>query len=178
MTPLIETSMNCSNCSQVVVMPEDIFFTWARMYKYGCFLGSFLSIIGMVGNCLCFITAKHLPPSTSAFLMRYLALWDTVSAFQDGILHLGLRFFGVHLADMNVSLIFQKHPVLGILIVLPGFFGSFDFLARSWSDGSVKSANFQRFVTITALETRVHDLRAFEIRLGKYAFVTDSSERI
>ncbi len=64
--------------------------------------GMVVTILGILGNTLCYITAGCLPESTSAHLMKYLAIWDSISASQDGILNLGLRFFGINFFALNV----------------------------------------------------------------------------
>ncbi len=40
------------------------------------------ALFGVVGNMLCFMTAPSLPDSTTKYLMKYLAVWDSLRALQ------------------------------------------------------------------------------------------------
>ena len=71
--------------------------------EYLLIFGFCLSIIGMALNYLCYITAEELPSSSSAFLMKHLAVWDSVTASVNGVVRLGLPYLGLFLLDMNVS---------------------------------------------------------------------------
>ena len=59
------------------------------------------SILGVFGNFLCYITAMQLPASNSAFLMGYLAIWDTIGGLTDGVDVLA-KHFGFFIKDINV----------------------------------------------------------------------------
>ena len=42
-------------------------------------IGLCFTLFGFLFNYFCFITADHLPVSTSATLMKYVAVWDTMN---------------------------------------------------------------------------------------------------
>ena len=62
--------------------------------------GVIVTALGLIGNYLCYVTAGYLPESTSAYLMKYLAVWDSIAVLQDGIVNLGSK-----LADYDLSTI-------------------------------------------------------------------------
>ena len=78
---------------------------WKFALKFGCCLGGFFSVLGVIGNCVCFQIANSLPHSTSAIILKHLAIWDIFSAFIGGFLHLGFRFFEINLQNYSVSLV-------------------------------------------------------------------------
>ena len=88
------------NVTEAVLEASE--FQWDRATWVLCVCGLVITIVGVMCNYLCYRTAAYLPESTSAGLVRYLAIWDSLSAIQDGILHLGFRVFDVNLASVNV----------------------------------------------------------------------------
>ena len=100
---LLNTSSDYLNYNYLAENEAENISPWNGPFNYGCLFGFNLAIFGVIGNSLCFHTAGYLPASTSAYLMRYLAVWDTLAATQDGIFNLGLRFFDINLADYDVS---------------------------------------------------------------------------
>ena len=66
-------------------------------------IGAVISLIGLVLNYFCFLAADCLPESSSATLVKYLAVWDSLAAIQDGIIYLGLPTFGIDVSKTHVS---------------------------------------------------------------------------
>ena len=73
----------------------------------GRVLGGVISLLGVVGNILCFRVVDDLPHSSSAFILKYLSVWDTLSASAHG----SLMLYGIKLQDFGVS----KTPTFKII---------------------------------------------------------------
>ena len=58
-------------------------------------IGYLFTLLGFLFNYFCYITANHLPESTSANLMKYVAVWDTISLVKIGLLDSALRKLGL-----------------------------------------------------------------------------------
>ena len=58
-------------------------------------VGYIFTLLGFLFNYFCYITTSHLPESTSATLMKYVAVWDTISLLKIGLLDGALRKFGL-----------------------------------------------------------------------------------
>ena len=62
--------------------------------------GGTISFLGLIMNYFCYKTSLALPlQSTSTNLMAYLAVWDSISVVHDGLIDMGLKSLGFHLAD-------------------------------------------------------------------------------
>ena len=70
-------------------------------------VGSFLAIIGAVGNFLSFRSAAYLPEATSKYLMRYLAVFDTLTALNTSVIRLVLYNFVI--PQLQVNQVTQFH---------------------------------------------------------------------
>ena len=91
------------NITDTAPEPESDNFPWVEATQIASIAGLVITILGFLLNYFCFITAGQLPESSSARLMKYLAVWDSISSMQDGVFNLGLKAFGVNLASFTVS---------------------------------------------------------------------------
>ncbi len=66
-------------------------------------VGVVATVFGLIGNYFCFVTAGFLPESTSANLIKYLAVWDSIAVLQDGIVNLGFKLPNFDLSGIHVS---------------------------------------------------------------------------
>ena len=66
-------------------------------------IGLCFTLMGFLFNYFSFITANHLPESSSAFLMKYIAVWDSISLFKIGLLDSGLTMIGLQWELYSVS---------------------------------------------------------------------------
>ena len=66
-------------------------------------LGLCFMILGFLFNYFCYITANHLPESSSATLMKYVAVWDSISLFKIGVLGSGMTTIGLQWELYSVS---------------------------------------------------------------------------
>ena len=87
----ISPNISSNNCSEALRV--------ARL------IGCSLAVVGFVLNYLCFLAARCMPESSSATLMKYLAVWDSLASFADGVLHLGLQVLGFDITTVHVSLL-------------------------------------------------------------------------
>ena len=61
-----------------------------------------VAVIGIIGNVLAFMTASKLGSNMSGLtFMKCLAVADSLSASQDGIIEMGLPLFGINLRALN-----------------------------------------------------------------------------
>ena len=67
-------------------------------------VGFVVAVCGFGLNSLCYLAANQLPNSSSATLIKHVAIFDSWAAFQDGVLDLGFKILGFDLANINVSL--------------------------------------------------------------------------
>ncbi|XP_063713729.1 uncharacterized protein LOC134841629 [Symsagittifera roscoffensis] len=109
--------------------------------------GFVVSVLGLVGNFLCYITANELPASNSAFLMKHLAVWDSIGGFTDGFTII-TTYFNWWIANTHlvVCILFRFHTIASSLAT--GYFVvamsvdrvvaiKFPFLHRSYSSSRV-----------------------------------------
>ncbi|XP_075254529.1 uncharacterized protein LOC142345948 [Convolutriloba macropyga] len=89
------------NITDTAPEPESDNFPWVEATQIASIAGLVITILGFLLNYFCFITAGQLPESSSARLMKYLAVWDSISSMQDGVFNLGLKAFGVNLASFT-----------------------------------------------------------------------------
>ncbi len=87
---------------EVISADDEPVIIWVHAKHAARFCGFVITLLGFVGNGLCYLTAKHMPDSISVHLIKYLAVWDSLSSIHDGVFDHGLRFFKVELAEKNV----------------------------------------------------------------------------
>ena len=78
-------------------------YPWAGINQKIRLAAMFTAVTGFFLNYLCFIAASEMPPSNSGYLMRHLAVWDSLAAFFNGFCREGLQYFGIVIENMNVS---------------------------------------------------------------------------
>ena len=76
---------------------------WSQRSEFVQLSGILVSTTGLILNYLCYITADQLSSSNASSLMKYLAFWDALNCFQNGILNLGFGYFGFSIYKMDVS---------------------------------------------------------------------------
>ena len=86
----------------------DIYASWFDPVwtDYVRVFGVVTSLLGLIGNYLCFITAAEMPQSNGTRLMRHLAVWDSMGAIVNGILRMGFQLFGIVIANFSVNIHF------------------------------------------------------------------------
>ena len=67
-------------------------------------VGLCFMLLGFLLNYFCYITGNHLPESSSATLMKYVAVWDSISLFKIGVLGSGMTAIGLQWELYSVSL--------------------------------------------------------------------------
>ncbi len=70
---------------------------WVELSFWSGVAAIVVALLGVGGNILCFISAPNLPESTTRHLIRYLAVWDSLSALQNVLLP-NIFYKMVHLA--------------------------------------------------------------------------------
>ncbi len=61
-------------------------FLWTEL-KFWTEVGTIVvAVLGVGGNTLCFFAAPNLPESTTRYLIRYLAVWDSLAVIQNVML--------------------------------------------------------------------------------------------
>ncbi|XP_075246195.1 type-1 angiotensin II receptor-like isoform X2 [Convolutriloba macropyga] len=95
-----------------------------------------VTILGLVGNTLAYLTADHFPQKTSgqAFI-KCLAVSDTVAGFQDGVMEALLAMMGVSF--------FSLHPMLC------RFLGWFTYFSSSAAGFVLLATAFDRMIAIS-----------------------------
>ncbi len=78
-------------------------------------LALLIALLGVLSNFLCFQTATHLPEATSKYIVKYLAVWDTLAAleatlFYDLFFHY-FRHLAANLQVMTSSLYRLVTPI-------------------------------------------------------------------
>ena len=96
--------MNLSTLTSTESSTTDISALWFDPVwtDYVRLCGMVTSLLGLVGNYLCFITAAEMPQSNGTRLVRHLAVWDSIGAIVNGILRIGFQLFGIVIAIFNV----------------------------------------------------------------------------
>ena len=74
-------------------------------------VGYIFTLLGFLFNYFCYITASHLPESTSATLMKYVAVWDTISLLKIGLFDGALRKFGLRWELYSVRYFYARECV-------------------------------------------------------------------
>ncbi len=69
-------------------------------------LAATISLVGCVLNYFCYRTAEFLPESTTKYLMKHLAVWDTVSLVHAVVFETIFQNSFVHLGSLRVSICF------------------------------------------------------------------------
>ena len=85
------------------IVHEESQIVWLAATDYLEISGTVISLIGILLNYFCFITADKLPKSSSASLMKHAAFWDSVSAMNNGVVKMGLQQLGLDLDNLSVS---------------------------------------------------------------------------
>ena len=76
---------------------------WPVLSEMFQIVGFVVAVCGFGLNSLCYLAANQLPKSSSATLIKHVAIFDSWAAFQDGVLDLGFKILGFDLANITVS---------------------------------------------------------------------------
>ena len=85
------------------VVDEQVlrFFSWSTASGLLQITGFVISVLGVIGNFLCYVTAEQLAPTNSAFFMKHLAICDTISELTVGV-DLIARRLQIYIININV----------------------------------------------------------------------------
>ena len=93
---------------------------WIEATKYVNGIGFSVTVLGFLLNYFCFLAAGCLPESSSATLIKYLAVWDSIASMQDGVLNLGMTLLDIDVASMHVSIFVRScYSTSGICHLVP-----------------------------------------------------------
>ncbi len=118
--------MSAVNLTEASNKPEETFDRHIGVVTIAIGLfGAIVSVLGSVGNYLCFRTAHFLPESTTKYLMKHLAVWDAVSVIQAGFVETlfqnSLPYLGT--VKVNTSIMqFLKFKTVYVVLLLQCYF--------------------------------------------------------
>ncbi|XP_063724323.1 uncharacterized protein LOC134851977 [Symsagittifera roscoffensis] len=102
------------------IVHEESQIVWLAATDYLELSGTVISLIGILLNYFCFLTADKLPKSSSASLMKHAAFWDSVSAMNNGVVKMGLQQLGLdldNLSDLSCRFVRFVFPLATFLAV-------------------------------------------------------------
>ncbi len=78
-------------------------YLWVNARQVVRLTGFVIAVSGLLGNLLCYLTAKYMPDSISVHLIKHLAFWDSMSVISDHLFPQSLHFFDISLPIRNVT---------------------------------------------------------------------------